>query len=134
MNQTISFDGNSVPFATLSTSVPATSGYVFVCPGCLNGGPHSPGCHNQIAGSSDNVNWNFNWTCQACGQLISGGQQWHVCSTQSFPQVSTKPHCCPVCEGRGRVLFDPDRPYAARSEVQDWPCRPCNATGVLWRF
>lgn len=80
---------------------------------------------------SDNVNWNVTWTCQQCGAAISSGQA-HICPNVSYQFPHTTPHRCPVCEGKGRVLFDPDNPHQRFSSVQDWPCRPCGASGIIW--
>lgn len=42
------------------------------------------------------------------------------------------PHRCPVCEGRGQVLFNPDMPYGSSASAGPWLCRPCMGSGILW--
>lgn len=42
------------------------------------------------------------------------------------------PHRCPVCEGRGQVLFNPDLPHSSGTSCGPWICRPCMGSGILW--
>ena len=89
--------------------------------------------YGWMGGQNGNNSWTIAWTCQVCGQFVFNSQV-HVCPNQQSFSAQTIPHRCPVCEGKGRVLFNPDDPHAFRSNVEDWPCRPCGATGVLWGF
>ena len=73
------------------------------------------------------------WSCQSCGALVGNGQA-HVCYNIPYQFPQQKPHKCPVCDGRGRVLFDPENPFKRGSSVQDWACKPCSGSGVLWAF
>jgi hypothetical protein len=91
---------------------------------------------NFVGGQwDDNMNWCVTWTCPTCGALVNSGQ-WHVCcqNLNQLNQLQSKPHRCPVCDGKGRVLFDPENPHGHHSAVQDWPCKPCGASGIVWGF
>lgn len=81
-------------------------------------------------------------TCAGCGQQIVPGCV-HWCSTYqgltspgwngvASPTQERKPHKCPVCDGKRRVLFDPEHPHASQSNVRDWPCAVCSETGLVW--
>lgn len=52
------------------------------------------------------------------------------------PSAGWTPHKCPVCEGIGKVQYDPVDPFrvnnALLSQPSNWPCKACAGTGVLW--
>jgi len=46
------------------------------------------------------------------------------------------PYRCPVCNGTGMVSFPPDIPgdlHYTTTEIKNYSCRSCNASGVIWR-
>lgn len=69
-------------------------------------------------------------SCPFCGvtyDLAKG----HACLTPG-----RKPHRCPVCEGRGKLQYDPVNPFvevaSSAAGVPMWECRPCGGTGIVW--
>ena len=47
-----------------------------------------------------------------------------------------KPHCCPVCNGSGKVQKPPDVPGDQNTWISSgtelYPCQACNGTGIIW--
>jgi C4-type Zn-finger protein len=48
--------------------------------------------------------------------------------------VKSKPHVCPVCDGRGYVppMFYNTIPTTSSVNVTSIKCNTCNGTGIVW--
>lgn len=47
-------------------------------------------------------------------------------------EANLVPHRCPICDGRGQVQFNPAMPFGDGASCGPWPCKPCNASGIVW--
>lgn len=95
------------------------------------------------------------WTCPFCRALVTdelhhcalmnqGRQQMQARSEERQAQQPSRPpsagwtpHLCPVCEGRGKLQYNPANPFnagtwSAGSTVPVWICHACKGAGVLW--
>jgi len=46
-----------------------------------------------------------------------------------------KPHCCPICNGRGRVpakFYYDEQPWSTSDSAYYQICRSCVGTGIVW--
>jgi len=67
----------------------------------------------------------------AMRRQIEAGQMRRLAKGDAL-LADKSPHRCPVCEGRGQVLFNPDMPYGSSASAGPWLCRPCMGSGILW--
>lgn len=115
------------------------------------GGWYCPGCQ-QLVKAGDGHLCNLGIAAQQANPSLQQQQSqispgpgsllgWAKENSPARPPSSGwTPHKCPVCEGRGKLSYDPANPFAnsalnfwsAGSIMPLWSCHACAGTGVLW--
>lgn len=74
--------------------------------------------------------------CVKCGTTLDSGFNCPWGCEQVIVKPVTKPHCCPVCNGSGKVEKPPyvpgDRNEWISSGTELYPCNSCKGTGIIW--
>jgi hypothetical protein len=92
-------------------------------------GPTPAGGSNTVKEQMFLGNATPGWTLWVHHRTLHVSEQ-----VSSAPQQVRTPHRCPVCNGVGRVKFDPLDPFNESSTTAptSWQCHGCGGAGVVW--